>query len=316
MSRRLPETDSRPAAAARSGPTLDDGWAQVAATWRADAVMAEQTGARLEEIGARFLVRLRRSGLTRWAQVGSADCRGFVTAATRSSGTPSVATQHLRRSTIRAVFRTLRGLGLVDGDPTLDLVLPPRQSREYRPLTDDEVILCRATSRLGHAGATSLRRATAWALGEATAASSEIGAVRVGDLDSPDRPRWFALPDSRRYAARVARLSDWGALVVARQVDVLLAAGGNGATLLAYGGAGDPGQYLAQASVCTHLTKVLNLAGLGDDPGVRARSLRGWAGATLYRDGMPIEQVAVRLGCHSLDAAAAEIGLRWKPPAP
>ena len=84
-------------------------------------------------------------------------------------------------------------------------------------------------------------------------------------------------------------------------------------TLLAYAGAGTGGQHLAQASVCTQITKVMEVAGLRQDPGVRARSLRGWAGQSLYRSGLPLEQVAVRLGCNSLDAAAAEIGLQWKP---
>ncbi|GAB3077720.1 hypothetical protein [Pedococcus soli] len=319
MTRRVPEppvSSSGVAPAYGDGLALQEGWRLVIAAWGRDDLMAEQTGARLEEIGGRFVTRLTNSGRTHWVQVTQVDCQSFVQATTRSCGSPSVATQHLRRSTVRAVFRTLRARGLVVGDPTLDLVLPPREPRAYRPLTDDEVLLCRASSRLGQSGAASLRRAVAWALGEATAATSEIGAVRLADLDSATRPRWLTLHNSRRYTARFARLTDWGSQVVARQAVALMDSGADGSALLAYGGAGPAGAYLAQASVCTQVTKVLNLAGLGEDPAVRARSLRGWAGARMYSAGVPIEQVAVRMGCHGLDATAAEIGLEWKPADP
>lgn len=316
MARRVSAATVGGAVGTADAVSLRSGWEQVLEVWRADAVIAEQTSDRLEEIGTRFVARLSRSGLASWEDVQQGHCRSFVSAPTRSGRPPSPATQHLRRSTVRAIFRTLRSIGATAGDPTLDLVLPPRQARAYRPLTDDEVLLCRATSRLGESGAASLRRAVAWALGEATAATGEIGAVRLEHLDSPDKPRWVGFPASRRYAARSGRLTDWGARVIARQAGALVVAGASGSTLLAYGGTGAGGQYLAQASVCTQLTKILEVAGLRDDPGVQARSLRGWAGRRLYAAGVPLEQVAVRLGCHSLDAAAAEIGLQWKPSTP
>lgn len=284
--------------------------------WRTDAVLAPQSGARLEEIGGRFVTRLERSGRYHWEEVNAQDCASFVTARTRSGTAPSAATQHLRRSTVRTIFRTLRQHGAVAGDPTIDLALPPRKRQTYRPLTDDEVMLCRATSRLGESGPASLHRAVAWALGEATAATSEIGGVTLADLDDPANPTTLLLPRSHRYAARRGHLTPWGTRVVGRHANALLTNGADGSTLLAYAGQGPAGRYLAQASVCTQITKVMGLAGLGDDPAVRARSLRGWAGHTLYRAGMPLEQVAGRLGCNSLDAAAAKIGLQWKPTTP
>src|SRR6267378_1764198 len=39
---------------------------------------------------------------------------------------PSVATMHLRRSALRLYFRTLRRLGMAEGDPTMDIALPAR----------------------------------------------------------------------------------------------------------------------------------------------------------------------------------------------
>ena len=82
---------------------------------------------------------------------------------------PSVPLLHLRRSALRLLFRSLREAGMTVGDPTLDLVLPPRSPLATRPLADDEVVLCR-----GHAlwSLSDLRRASAWALAEATCRSS------------------------------------------------------------------------------------------------------------------------------------------------
>src|SRR4051794_30441362 len=53
---------------------------------------------------------------------------------------------HVRRSAVRLLFRTGRQLGLCTSDPTVDIVLPPRSSLRARPLTDDEVGLCRSAS--------------------------------------------------------------------------------------------------------------------------------------------------------------------------
>lgn len=297
-----------------AGPSLRPGWDAVLATWRTEGVWAEQSADRMEQIGSRFVARLEAVGRTGWGQVGPSDCQGFVLAVSRSGHPPSVATQHLRRSTVRALFRTLRSTGQVVGDPTIDLVLPPRGARVYRPLTDDEVLLCRTSSRLGASGSRLLHRAVAWALGEATGATSEIGAVRIVDVDNRTRPRWVTFSDSGHHAARRGELSQWGSRILSRRLEQLRAAGADEHAVLAYSGTGPAGQYLAQASVCTQLTRVLAAAGLQDDPGVRARSLRGWAGERLHRGGMPLEQVAVRLGCRSLDRTAVEIGLSWAQP--
>lgn len=313
------ETGTAAASAEAGGVSLGAGWQAVLAAWRSDALMAEQTAARLDQIGARFTARLAAQGVRGWGEVTAWHCQSFVSAANRSGTAASGSTQHLRRSTVRAIFRTLRTLGLVVGDPTLDLALPQRSSRGYRPLTDDEVMVCRASARLGQAGAGSLRRAVAWALGEATATTSEIGAICLADLldtgpvnGSDTTPVRVQIPPSRRHAGRIGELTPWGSVVLRRHARELLDAGASPDTLLAYSGTGTPGEYHAQASVCTNLTRVLQLAGI-DDPAVRARSLRGWAGQRLYASGLPIEQVAVRLGCSSLDAAAAEIGMTWKP---
>lgn len=319
MARRIPDTPSPNSSVppGTSAVPLLDGWQAVVISWRDEALLAEQTTARLEQLGTRFVTRLQAEGITDWADVTTEQCRGFVTAHTHRGGPPSASTQHLRRATVRAIFRALRAQpGIVlPVDPSIDLALPPRSRRGYRPLTEDEVILCRASSRLARSGTSSLRRAVAWALGEATGTTSEIAAVTLADLDEPSAPTTVMFRGRSRHAARTGTLSDWGRLVVARHTRLLLEVHAPAGTLLAYAGAGTPGEYQAQASVCTGITRILQLAGLLDDPAVRARSLRGWAGARLYQQGLPIEQVARRLGCASLDAAAAEIGLTWNHPA-
>ena|GEM_PF-7026378 len=118
---------------------------------------------------------------------------------------------HLRRSALRLYFRTARQLGLCSGDPTLDLMLPARSSLHMRPLSDDEVALCRSFSV---SGLTETRRPAAWALAEAKARTSEIPHIRIGDIDvDEDRvwlwgstkaePRWGGLtkePDVRPHS--------------------------------------------------------------------------------------------------------------------
>jgi integrase/recombinase XerC len=167
------------------------------------------------------------------------------------------------------------------------------------------------SSRLG-AGARSLRLAVCWALGETTAVTSEISALRVEDLDDPHRPTRLRLPGTRRHDARSGFLSGWGRTVLARHLEVLHTAGGGPQTLLAYRGAATPGGAVGQASVCNALGAVLDLAGLSSEADVRPASLRHWAGRELYDAGRPIQEVARRLGARSLDAAAEDIALTWR----
>ncbi len=161
-------------------------------------------------------------------------------------------------------------------------------------MTDDEVTLARVTARLGDAGTRSLQRAVCWALAEATAVTSEISAIRVRDVDDARAPRWVQLPGTRRPDPRAGELTDWGSLIVARQVQALTQARHTSATLLTYKGRGAPGEAGAQASVCNAIGAVLDSAGLAREPDVRPASVRNWAGRRLYDSGLPLEQVALR----------------------
>ena len=105
------------------------------------------------------------------------------------------------------------------------------------------------------------------------------------------------LPGTRRHDPRLGELSDWGSVIVARQLELLAERRATPATLLTYRGQGVPGEHGAQSAVCNAVGGVLTLAGLADEPDVRPASLRNWAGRRLYDAGMPIEQVARRMGC-------------------
>lgn len=296
----------------RPGAPLGDQVAAALRVWKSRGEFSEQTLLRATETVGRFQKRLVASGVTRAEDVTTSDCLGFIDAITKHGTAPELATRHSRRVAVRMLFRTWRELGYEVGDPTLDLDLPPRTTRAARPLTDAEVVLCRAAARLGAAGGTSLQRAVAWALAEATAVTSEVSAIRLCDLDSPDAPRFVELPGTRRVDARVGELTDWGAAVVGRQVALLRERSLPATTLLTYRGRGKPGQHVAQAAVCNAIGAVLDAAGLAGEQDVRPASVRNWAGRRLYDAGMPLERVARRLGSRTLDAAAEDIALEWR----
>lgn len=293
--------------------SLDTAVQLVREAWAAGDVFTEQTRLRSSETVERFTRRAARQGARVVTDLSADMCVSFVSAPTEAARAPEITTQHARRTALRMFFRTLRELGLADGDPTLDLTLPARTTTAARPLTDEEVALCRYASRLGQAGSGSLQRAVCWALAETTAVTSEISEVRIADLDDPVHPRWVRLPGTRRVRERLGELSGWGMHVVTRQVELLTARRAPTSMLLTYRGQGVPGQHVAQAAVCNALGEILRRGGFTDEPDVRPASVRNWAGRALFDGGMPIEHVAVRMGARSLDAVAEDIGLAWGP---
>ena len=284
----------------------------VRTTWAEAGVFTPATLEKCGQTITRFARRLQAQGVRFPAEITAAHCQGFVDATTLKGQPPELTTRHARRSALRMLFATWREQGHQVGDPTLDLQLPPRTTQAARPLTDLEVSLCRAASRMGEAGGRSLHRAVCWALGETTAVTSEISAIRIGDLDDPHAPRWVQLPGTRRHDPRLGELSDWGSTILRRHAQMLTQRRCTPAAPLVYGGTLPPGGAAAQSSVCNAIRAVLDLAGLSAEPDVRPASLRNWAGRRLYDGGLPIDQVARRLGARTLDAAAADIALTWR----
>src|SRR5437016_6168127 len=89
----------------------------------------------------------------------------------------------------------------------------PRSFLAVRPLTDDEIVVCRSFSLQT---LTATRQPAAWALAEATARTSEIHHIVVSDLDFMNRRVW--IHGSSKTEARWGFLSDWGATQLAGRV--------------------------------------------------------------------------------------------------
>ncbi len=282
--------------AARLGPL--DAVDAVAATL-ADGQFSEQSFDRLVELMRRFAAfAIHGHGARELADITQELAAGFVHAPTRD-GMPSASVMHWRRSAIRLLFRTARQLGLAEADPTLDLALPARSGAQLRPLSDDEVPICRAAALAGES-----RLAAAWALAEATARTSELPRLRVGDLDLAEGLVW--LHGGAKTAERLGFLSEWGLVQLARRNHVL---GDDPDALLVY--AGDGSAVSRQASACMAISVTLARAGLGDEPDVRPASVAAWAGRRVLEETGQIDLVAIRLGMRSLDRAAAFVRYDW-----
>ena len=226
----------------------------------------------------------------------------FVHAKTGEGREPNPGTMHLRRSAVRLLFRVLRQFGVPCGDPTLDLVLPPRSALAVRALTDDEIELCEWYSL---ATLIATRQPAAWALAEAGATTSEVPAVTIAGVDFTMRRVWLA--GSVRAVPRWAPLSDWGLLQIGRRISNLGTT--DDSTPLVYEGSGSPES--RQASSCAAVSDILRRAGLASEPDGAPRSVRAWLGQRTMEQTGRIEEVARTLGLRSLDAAAVLIGFDW-----
>lgn len=216
---------------------------------------------------------------------------------------PSLGTRHFRRTAVRLFFRVARALGLCEHDPTMDIDLPPRSTRSARPLTDDEVLAGEAAS---HHTLDATRLPAAWALGEATAVSSEMGAACIGDVDLAQGRVWLGGCSNR--TPRWGSLTDWGARALDRRIRHLDTQ--DPATGLVYSGSATGKS--PQSSSCGAVHEVLVLAGLNREPDVRPLSLAAWAGVKEFERTGQVENVARTLGLTSLDRAARAIGWEWQ----
>jgi hypothetical protein len=101
---------------------------------------------RADEIVARFELFLERVyDIDHVSDVTAEHVTKFVFAK-GSTGATATATKHMKRTVLRLFFRTARQHFSYDGDPTVDLVLPPRTMLTARPLTEEEVLLGRSFS--------------------------------------------------------------------------------------------------------------------------------------------------------------------------
>ena len=269
--------------------------------------LTDQSTHRMTELLVRFTVFAEKGlRLGSVEEITPEHGRRFVFASISTpsgSDRPSVAPMHLRRSALRLYLRTLRQLGYEVGDPTQDLVLPARSCLAVRPLTDDEIVLCRSFSLQT---LTATMQPAAWALAEATARTSEIPHIAVSDLDFTNQRVWIHA--SSKAEARWGSISDWGATQLARRVGSLKNVLESDPSV-AYGG--DGSEESRQVSSCIAIAETLRRAGIGAEPDVRPGSVVAWAGCRVFSETGRIEEVARRLGMRSLDRAAKFIGWDW-----
>ncbi len=289
--------DGTPAHAGLSPSTAVEA---VAAHLVAEGAVSEQSFERLVELMGRFAGFVSAGhGVVQLGSTTRAMVDEFVGAPTSTGTAPSATVRHLRRCAVRLLFRTVRQMGLVDTDPTLDLELPARRPSAARPITDAEVERCRAAA-LYLFEAT--RLPAAWALAEAGIRTGEMAKVTVGDVDL-DLAVVHA-PGCRSAVARSVLLTDWGAVQVGRRLRALPS---DPSRPLTY--EGDGSDKSMQASSCIAVTDSMTRAGLGRDPAVRPVSVAAWAGRKVFDETGRIDEVAARLGMRSLDRAARLIGL-------
>jgi integrase len=273
---------------------------ELAAAIEASLLLSTQTRQRFVSTANRFFSFSRRGYGLEWLdEVTPEIVRAFVLAPLEDRE-PCVATMHLRRAVVRFVFRQARDLGLVDHDPCVDLVLPPRSSLAARPLTDDEIAVCRSYSLTS---LTNTRTPAAWALAESTARTAEIPHIRVRDIDLSCQRVW--LHGSRRTVERWAPLTPWGATQLKRSIDML--DGLDAPLVYAANGSAASGQ----ASSCIAVSDTLVRAGLGRERDLRPVSVAAWAGRSLLDQTGRIDAVARLLGVRSLDRAARIVAWDW-----
>lgn len=268
--------------------------------WRHDPTQAPLTAGRMAELAARYAMRLAATGVNAFGDVTAADASAFVHAPTRKGRPPAVHTMHLRRTTVRAVHRTLNTLGVVTGDPTSYLTLPSRWYRVARPLTNSELQQLRTAvmSRRGTppAGAVLL------AVAEAGASTAELTFLTWADVT----PTAIRLPGGGRVVARTASPTRWGTQILhtvhttQRTTPHALAISGS---------SHPPGSQQAQAAITNRLRQLLRTAQLHTTPGIGPRSIRLWAAADAYATTSNLQTAATVLGMRSLDACAAAIGV-------
>ena len=276
----------------------------VAARLVAEEAVSEQSFERLVELMGRFAGFVSTGqGVTDLAAVTRSMGDEFVHAPTSTGTAPSPTVRHLRRCAVRLLFRKARELGLVDGDPTLDLELPARRPTPARPLTDPEVERCRAAA-LYLFEAT--RLPAAWALAEAGIRTGELARVTVADVDL--EVGVVHAPGCRSAKVRTVPLTEWGVAQVGRRLRALPS---DLSRALTY--EGDGSDKSKQAASCIAITDCLTRAGLGSDPAVRPASVTAWAGRKVFEETGRIDQVAARLGMRSLDRTARLIGLDHRP---
>lgn len=276
----------------------------VVAAWTGDPGFAPLTVERMREVLRRFVRYVDANGYGSLTVLDPAVCDRFVRAPVRSGQPPAAQTMHFRRTTIRTTLRTLRSLGVDAPDPTIDIALPPRGGVRLRPLTDDEIAMCRVAAFAPNA--TDLKRPAAWAIAEATGTTADLTATTTDHIEPTPSGMTIRFEPSRTAAARSVAATGWGETVLTRRLDEL-----NTGARICYDGTKPARTGSAQAATCGLLGTVLLVTGLSRDPAVRPGSVRLWRIDHEFRTTGSFEHAARIAGARSLDTLAHQLAHDW-----
>lgn len=280
----------------------------VVSDWAVDGAMSAQTLDKFALLAQRFVRFAAAHDVTTLDAVDDGLVAKFVAAKGRSRrgavAPAAVATMHNRRAALRAYFRTARRLGLVLHDPTLDIDVPDRETASTRSLHDDEAVLVRLFSE----HATPTRHAATTALLLAGAHTSELGHIRISDVDTTAKTVWAH--GSTKHRARALPLDTWAFRVIDQRIAHLTERGATADTIFCTGSEGSDAQ--RQARVCVTVRDVLTRAGLSTTTGIKPSSLTAYAARQVFEDTGRIELAAKLIGSGSLDGTAALIGYQWR----
>lgn len=305
---------------------IDEAIALVVADWqrqlREDKV-SQVSVEQAERAVGRFAVYAARQGVHTLVDVTTPVCQAYCDARNafgrrgthaETAGMPAaVGTRTSRLTMLRAFFSACQLLGLDDRDPTVGVVVPPREtSRSFRPLTDAEYALCQRRSRKN---AKETRLPAAVALAGRGATTAELPAIRVRDVHMDAAKVWIH-GGGTRTQNRWADLDPWCVETLARRIDDLASTRPADLlrdTALVYTPTGR--KIVANArqnAAAVTIGMVLEHAGLDRTPGVRPMSFVERAAVLAWEETGRLEAVAARLGMRSLDKVADMLRHDWR----
>lgn len=219
-----------------------------------------------------------------------------------------------RRSAVRSFFETCRCLGLADGNPAKAVEFPQRSGRFVNAFDDVSMAQLKRVSR-STLGDTRLPCALAVVMSGAT--NRELANVTVDDVDLASGRIWVHGGGYKCRDRWVPFADEWCQEAVEQHIVALRDAYGSdaGATWLVYKPhPTQPNPERRAEAAGGMITRLLQKAQVHQPGKTRVESIREWLAVKVFEETGSIEQVALRLGCASLDAAAHLVGYDWVAP--
>jgi integrase len=274
-----------------------------------------QSAEKYIQIAERFARYCAAEGVTRLDEVTDEIGLAFVRAPGRNRHgvlvpVPADSTSRGRRSAVDAFFAQARRLGLTVRVPMIDLQAIPRSApRPSGRLTDRDLDDLRFHAERGMPRT---RYATVLALLIIGLHSGEIGSADTADLDVEHIRIWAS--GGARITARYCPLDDsWAREAIQARAEYLRGSRTRGHVhALATERKARPSQQ--QSSVCTAFAQIVRASSV--IPGGHSatpRDVTCWLAAKVFAQSGQLADVALRLGCASLDRAATLAGYTWRP---